>query len=160
MTFVAHKVSGGVLHLAIGKALLILFATMGLHLHSWLILCILYIFTESGSYFGGFPDTEDWITTKILGITQRWEIYHRCHVTDLRKKYIWIPAWALHLFCDLFAHPPKEGESLKWYQMNPVWKNQKFVFGLTIWDAQYAVREGFLYLITSIGLYEVFSWKL
>ena len=112
---------------------------------------VAYCSSPLGSTRGGFPDTESWIVNFIMPTVDRWAIYTRCHVGDLKERFGWIPAWWLHLFADRFAHAPKDANGValapKWWEMDPKWKEKPFVFGLTLWDAHYTYREVALWAI-------------
>ena len=152
MTFPTHGLSGGVLHALVGKLLLwviaLLVAIIGVTLPAWFSATVMYLFFTTGLYFGLFPDTEDWIASEVTHTAQRWMLYTEMHSGILYAKYKWIPAWYWHVFCDRFAHPPVAGQPLKWYQMNPAWKDKALLFGFTLWDAHYAVREAALLMLT------------
>jgi hypothetical protein len=155
MTFPTHGLSGGVLHALIGKFLLwiiaLLVGIIGLSVPVWFSAVVLYLFFTSGIYLGAFPDTEDWLQAEITGTSPRWTLYTACHSGWLYKRYRWIPAWWWHVFCDRFAHPPIAGQPLKWYQMNPAWRDKALLFGVSWWDVQYAMRELAVLVLTAIA---------
>lgn len=163
MTFSAHKYAGAGVHLLIAAVLLwalsFLLAAAGWDVPLWLTVIVAYSALSSGSYLGGFADTEDWVGAVILKVFPRWEVYHRCHVTDLYKNPgRYIPAWFFHIFCDSFAHAPKDQVSglprePKWWEMNPAWHEHSLIFGLTLWDIHWAYREAALWALGTFMLW-------
>ncbi|MEW6511842.1 MAG: hypothetical protein AB1428_12895 [Bacteroidota bacterium] len=161
MTFPAHKFSGGALHLLLGAMLLwiisLLIGAVGYGIPLPVIIAIAYLSFASGSYVGGFPDTEDWIVANVVGARPRWETYHRAHITDLKERYGWMPAWTLHLFADTFVHQPKNRDGSakppKWWEMDPAWRERELFLGLTLWDVHYSYREFALWVIGALMLW-------
>jgi len=149
MTFVTHKISGAAVHFSIARLLLAAAAAIGLTVPEPVAFVFLYAAIASGSYLGGFPDTEDYIAAQILGVSTRWRVYHEAHVGFLKARYAWIPAWGWHLFCDLFAHAAAPGEQDRWYRMKPRWKDTTLLFGLTLWDAIYVAREAVVLAVSA-----------
>jgi hypothetical protein len=160
MTFPCHKYAGGALHLFIGAVLLwllsLLLAAVGWDVPVWLAVVVAYGSVTSGSRLGGFPDTASWLVNFLIPSVGRWEVYTRAHVGDLYHRFKWIPAWWLHIFCDKFAHAPKDANGIplppKWWEMNLAWKEKSLIFGLTLWDAQYVWREAALWVLASFFL--------